>query len=320
MLDIQKDGVLSRSELRLAAEKLGLQWQAAPLLAVFDLLTLLKPMPKELFMQYMAQIDADPLGPYGKVLLNAPLFAQQNEQRSAKTAVHKFNKIDHSGNIDKVFKVLHQTAGMDCAYRYINLLNTLAVDRLDADETALLIIDPQKSFTQGVWMRSIGRQAEQDVAMLKLAFENSANLVNALGGKKVVMFTRCPFPPGSYGWDRRFAAILDADQPYFIKPGNSVLFPPSNGFIEQIECFLDNGIHTLVIGGCTLNSCVRVSSVEVQEFFKDRLQVVTDVSLCGARVSNYAPSATFGGLSAVESAIQQMTDAGVRAVRYVAWQ
>ena len=243
-----------------------------------------------------------------------------NELMSAKTAVHNLNKIDHSGNINKAFKILNHTAGAYCARRYADMLNTLAIDRLDADDTALLIIDPQKSFTQGVWMRSIGRQAQQDVAMLKLAFENSANLVNAFGGKKEVMFTRCPFPPGSYGWDRRFAEILDADQPYFIKPGNSVLFPPSNGFREQIERCLDNGIHTLVIGGCTLNSCVRVSSVEVQKYFQDRLQVVADVSLCGARVSNYAPSETFGGLSAVESAIRQMRDAGVRVVRYVAWQ
>jgi len=156
--------------------------------------------------------------------------------------------------------------------------------------------------------------------MLKLEFANSSNLVNALGGKKEVMFTRCPFPPGSYDWDNRFAAVLDADQPYFIKPGNSVLFPPFNGFREQIERCLDNGIHTLVIGGCTLNSCVRVSAMEVQEYFQGRLQVVADVSLCGARVSNYAPSATFGGLSAVESAIRQMTDAGVQAVRNVMWQ
>jgi len=252
--------------------------------------------------------------------LNAPHFTQQNELTSAETAVHNLNKIDHSGNIAKAFKVLAHTAGADCAHRYVEMLNTLPIDRLDADETALLIIDPQKSFTQGVWMRSIGSQAERDVAMLKQAFENSANLVNALGGKKEVMFTRCPFPPGSYGWDRSFAAILNADQPYFVKPGNSVLFPPFNGFREQIERCLDNGIHTLVIGGCTLNSCVRVSSVEVQQYFQNRLQVVADVSLCGARVSNYAPSATFGGVSAVESAIRQMTDAGVRAVRYVAWQ
>jgi len=156
--------------------------------------------------------------------------------------------------------------------------------------------------------------------MLKLAFEKSAELVEAGCGNLEVMFTRCPFPPGSYDWDSRFAAIPDAHHPYFIKPGNSVLFPPANGFRERIERCLDNGIRTFVIGGCTLNSCIRVSAVEVQEYFGDRLQVVADISLCGARVSNYAPSATFGGLSAVESAIRQMTAAGVRVVRYVVWR
>jgi hypothetical protein len=74
ILDIKKIGVLSRSELWLAAETLGWHWQAAPFLAVFDLLTLLKPISKVVFIQRMAQIDADPLGPYGKVLLICAAF------------------------------------------------------------------------------------------------------------------------------------------------------------------------------------------------------------------------------------------------------
>jgi hypothetical protein len=41
------------------------------------------------------------------------------------------------------------------------------------------------------------------------------------------MFTRCPFPPGSYDWDDRLAEIIDNKQLYFIKPGKSVLIPPS---------------------------------------------------------------------------------------------
>jgi len=33
-------------------------------------------------------------------------------------------------------------------------------------------------------------------------------------------------------WDDRLSAIIDRQQLYFIKPGNSVLFPPINGFRE----------------------------------------------------------------------------------------
>ena len=65
--------------LATSCRTLGWHWQAAPFLAIFDLLTLLKPISKDDFIQYMAQIDADPFGPFGKVLLNAPHFSKQNE-------------------------------------------------------------------------------------------------------------------------------------------------------------------------------------------------------------------------------------------------
>jgi hypothetical protein len=77
----------------------------------------------------------------------------------------------------------------------------------------------------------------------------------------------------------------------------------------------------LVIGGCTLNSCVRVSSIETLTHFKARgLRVCVDLSVCGARTRNFTPSPLYGGMSAVESAIHQMKDAGVRVVRNVLWE
>ena len=135
-----------------------------------------------------------------------------------------------------------------------------------------------------------------------------------------IMFTRCPFPPGSYDWDDSLVEILDSKQLYFIKPGNSVLFPTYNGFKEWMACCIDNRIKTLVIGGCTLNSCVRVSSIETLTRFKARdLRVFVDLSICGARTRNFMSSPLYGGMSAVESAIHQMTDAGVQVVRQVHW-
>jgi hypothetical protein len=74
------------------------------------------------------------------------------------------------------------------------------------------------------------------------------------------------------------------------------------------------------MGGCTFNSCVRVSSVEALQFFQGRdLQVVVDASLCGARTRNYLPSPLFDGRSSVEAAIREMTAAGVQVVQRVQW-
>ena len=135
------------------------------------------------------------------------------------------------------------------------------------------------------------------------------------------MFTRCPFPPGSYDWDDCLAEIIDNKQLYFIKPGNSVLIPPLNGFKEWVERCIECGKSTLVIGGCTLNSCVRVSSIETLRYFKSKnLRVVVDLSICGARTRNFLPSPLYNGLSAVESAVNQMAAAGVQVVRRIEWK
>ncbi len=74
------------------------------------------------------------------------------------------------------------------------------------------------------------------------------------------------------------------------------------------------------MGGCTLNSCLRVSAVETQRCFADRgLRVAVDLSLAGARASNYVRSELFEGMSAVESAVREMLAAGVRVAPQVAW-
>jgi hypothetical protein len=135
-----------------------------------------------------------------------------------------------------------------------------------------------------------------------------------------VMFTRCPFPPESYGWDERLEGILDAGQTYVIKPGNNVLMPTTNGFREWMGALIGKGITTLVMGGCTLNSCVRVSACAVRDAIPlEELEIVVDLSLCGARAGNYLNSPQFGGMSPVESAILQMKDAGVVVAESVEW-
>ena len=169
-------------------------------------------------------------------------------------------------------------------------------------------------------MKSIGHKAELEVKLIQLAFQKCAQFLNQNYRFIETMFTRCPFPPGSYDWDDALTGIIDTKQLYFIKPGNSVLYPPTNGFREWVANFINDGIKTLVLAGCTLNSCVRISSIETQKCFKDQgLQIVVDLSLAGARTSSFRPSSLYGGLSAVESAVQEMIDAGVRVTQHIRW-
>ena len=226
--------------------------------------------------------------------------------------------MDHPSDI---VPLLEHHAGSNTANGFRRLQETLETICINRDDAALLIIDPQRSFTKGVWMRSIGAGASIDITPIRFAFDNCVKLLKALYRKMEIMFTRCPFPPESYGWDDDIASILDDYQLYFIKPGNSVLFPPSNSFREWVKRCIDNGKSFLVIGGCTLNSCIRVSAIQIQQMFKETpLQVVVDLSLSGARLSNFEPSRQFGGVSAVESAVHQLKAAGVNVVQKITWE
>jgi hypothetical protein len=332
ILDLNKDDELSRSELHIAAKRLGWHWYEAPVFAVFDLLTILKPIQRVEFNAFMRKITEDPLGPYGKILLNAPHFSppigsknalhstQKHEEGSS--TLNKRQRVPPDDDIyDNWVSLLEDTAGTDAANDYQRLLNSLEKVHISVDNTALLLVDPQRSFTSGAWMRSIGSQAEVEVKPIQLAFNKCARLLNENYRRIVTMFSRCPFPPDSYGWDDRLAGIIDSRQLYFIKPGNSILFPSTNGFRQWVTRCINNGRKTLVMGGCTLNSCLRVSSIETQNLFNgDKLRVVVDLNLSGARTSNFIRSSMYGGLSAVEYAVREMKEAGVTVVRRVEWK
>ena len=331
-LDLNKDGRVSRSELHTAAERMGWHWQEAPIFALLDLLTISEPITQKQFSFYLQQIADDPMGPYGRVLLNAPDYLSASRPRrnqpfpqeragandiSNKHRRH-FEDNDFAG---KPNTSLEKRFGTEIANGYSSLLGTLDTYRTSTSDAALLIIDPQRSFTEGVWKQSIGIGAATDVEPIVIAFNNCARLFKLIYGRMEIMFTRCPFPPGSYDWDERLAGIIDSKQNYFIKPGNSVFFPPLNGFKDWLELCVSKGKGTLIIGGCTLNSCVRVSSIESANRLKNRnIRVVVDLSICGARLRNYLPSSLYEGVSAVESAIRQMTAADVQVVQRVEWQ
>jgi hypothetical protein len=308
---------------------MGWGWYEAPLFALLDLLTIPGPLSQKRFISYLDEINNDPLGPYGRVLQHAPLFDGPPAQRKLRYPLSAQPPADSRPPVQGA----SVSAGSDTLARTVDLgglvhevdltANRRRNDNLEAfscglDSMAVLLIDPQRSFTSGAWMESIGAQASADVGPIRQAFDNCAAFLHTYYRRLEIMFTRCPFPPVSYQWDAQLDKRVDPAQLYFLKPGNNVLFPPHNGYRDWITSCLRDGKHVLLVGGCTLNSCVRVSAIETQELFGERnLQVVVDLSLCGARLRNYKASPQFHGLSAVESAVRQMIAAGVKVVRKV---
>ena len=320
-------------ELHEAARRMGWHWREAPVFAVLDLFTAAKPMSRDNFIVFINQIIEDPYGPYGKVLLNLHPFL--SSIASKRTAISKErtadvrevnNKPYQTTSKDKICNdmsdLLKHTDNIGVADTYQKIIENMSIKPIEisSDDAALLIIDPQRSFTRGVWMKSIGSEAELEVKPIRFAFEKCAQFLNENLSFVETMFTRCPFPPDSYDWDDALVGIIDAGQLYFIKPGNSVLLPNTNGFREWVQGLMDDGKKILVMAGCTLNSCIRISSIDTHEYFKEgMLQVVVDLSLSGARAGSYMQSSLFGGVSAVESAVHEMTDAGVRVAQCVRW-
>ncbi|MEJ2202394.1 MAG: hypothetical protein P8X63_15465 [Desulfuromonadaceae bacterium] len=327
VLDLDGDGCLSRDELHRAASAFGWHWQQAPFFALMDYLTLCGPLAREEFVSCMSLIGEDPHGVYGRVLdgwaekimpLVTPLPKEVEEVCAAQQATDGKGGADPGGMV----ALLDEIVGDREACDYAALLETKEIGRLSVatEEGALLLVDPQRSFTEGAWMDSLGPIGYMEVMPISQAFDNCARLLRCLPRPLAVMFTRCPFPPDSYGWDARFDGILNDAQPYFIKPGNNVLSPPGNGFRLWVEGLLEQGRKRLVLGGCTLNSCVRVSAIEIQKHFRDReLEGVIDLNLCGARAGNYLKAEQFGGKSAVAAAVEEMFAHGVRVANGVEW-
>ena len=323
-LDLEGDGALSREELNTAAVHLGWHWREAPVFAVLDLLTVPRPIPKKTCIAYLEEMTQDPLGPYGRVLLHASHFSRFKTTKN--NFPQQYDPLEMGKGLkrpsgEKPWEILN-TVGQDAEKNCDEIAPHLEDMEISVHHGALLIIDPQQSFTEGVWMESIGPQGEEDVKPIHMAFQNCARLLREKkDGQPEIMFTRCPFPPDSYGWNDLLADMIDSRQLYFVKPGNSVLFPPTNGFREWVHRCIGRGKKLLVMGGCTINSCLRVSSIETQNCFRTQgLQVVVDLSLSGARARNFESSSEYGGLSAVVSAVRDMADAEVLVVRNVVWK
>jgi len=308
---------------------MGWGWPEAPLYALLDLLTISGPLSRRRFTSCLTQAANDPFGPYGEVLKNTIHFQSEALEHDhlrkcppGESPIGDAQKpskcISRPDVSSKQIKLLRHIAGNGTAEDYRVILDSLPRVTFDASKTALLVLDPQYAFTKGVWKQSIGPRGDSDVTMIAQAFESCSNLLSRKYGSMEIMFTRCPFPPESYDWDTSLKGIVAERHPYFIKPGNSVLFPPTNGFREWLSRCRRKGVENLVFGGCTLNSCVRVSAIEVrQNRISDFLRVVVDLRRSAARARNYRRSPRHSGQTAVERAVRQMEDAGVEVVSQV---
>jgi hypothetical protein len=317
-LDRDKDGEISMQDIHESAIKMCWGWYEAPLFASLDLMSLWKPISREEFFDFLNLCSKDSMGVYGKALLKLPYYKSgffSGDYVKKTISTHKKKK----DSPKKIHSSEESDLSIEDQKRYREFLKNKTLPYRDVfspensfNDTSVLFIDPQRSFTRGAWMESIGRQGEIEVSPIRQAFENCANFLHMYYHKLEVMFTRCPFPPDSYSWDDVIANEISKNHPYFIKPGNSVLIPPSNGFREWVTSLLERGKKKLIIGGCTLTSCVRVSSVETYKAFSESgLQVIVDLNLSGARLSNYSISPLFDGLSPVEAAVREMCDVGI---------
>jgi nicotinamidase-related amidase len=196
-------------------------------------------------------------------------------------------------------------------------------------EVAVLLIDWQRAFLDGVWAQEFGLE---QVGPIVTAATNTAEIFDrGILAPLPIIATRCYLvPPDSEPPKFLYADV--APLPWVWKPTMNVM--QADGFAEWMDGRLQHGARVLVIGGCTTTSCVRVSSQAVQRAYAARgLQVVVDLSLCGARTNGHDPlcaaedtvlAETYGidvaGRSAVDLAVLQMRRTGVLVVpRWAGW-
>jgi len=142
-----------------------------------------------------------------------------------------------------------------------------------------------------------------EVQPLHLAFDRVAALLPKLSTDVHVLVTQCLFPT-AYDFalyppvNDALAARDETTIKRVIKPGNSIL--QARGAPQWFDEFVassNDGVPTVVFGGCTLTSCVRVSALDLCKRYTDklsklstsprRLNVCVDLNLCAARASNY---------------------------------
>jgi hypothetical protein len=205
---------------------------------------------------------------------------------------------------------------------------------------ALILIDPQNGFiNDGYWSRMfpIGQsipilEAFNRIALFLHSIPNPHSIPILISETGFSSRDRQIFEPiANELSQRKFLSITRIYKPHT----NLSICPGVRQWLsEQLEAKLD-----IVIGGCTITSCIRDSSIQMKKLFP-QLNLFVDQNLCAARKDNYVQRCekclekymidgslsiqeceiccrkdlTEQMISPVELAYQQMKDAGVNIV------
>ncbi|XP_069101270.1 uncharacterized protein [Argopecten irradians] len=147
---------------------------------------------------------------------------------------------------------------------------------------AVILIDLQHSFVLGSWCRGVA------VENIQKSFEECEKLVKSFLPNIPVLLTQCPFLNPQ---DRAFYSSVkglfeERNYPVVYKYGTNIM--EAEGAESWVRSMIERQVDTIVIGGCTTTSCVRVSSVALRRHFKHApVQFIVDLTMCGARDDNY---------------------------------
>eukprot|EP00899_Mesostigma_viride_P024168 jgi/Mesvir1/4936/Mv15926-RA.1 len=149
----------------------------------------------------------------------------------------------------------------------------------------LLLIDLQSYFTSGSWACHFGLEEVGPISDCFDTFRSIASKVDLHAKFDEVAITKCGWNTYDLPLDERVRPFLE-QATCFHKPDTNIVDNPT--FVEWMDSRIQGrDVSTLVIGGCTVTSCVRVSSIAIKRYWQDRLNVIVDMSICGARSSNY---------------------------------
>jgi hypothetical protein len=152
---------------------------------------------------------------------------------------------------------------------------------------ALILIDPQNGFiNDGYWSRMF--PIGQSIPILE-AFNRIVLFLRSISNPHSI-----PILISETGFSNHDRQIFEAisnelSQGEFLsitrtfKPHTNLSICPGvrQWLYEQLEAKLD-----IVIGGCTITSCIRDSSIQMKKMFP-QLNFFVDQNLCGARKDNY---------------------------------
>lgn len=152
---------------------------------------------------------------------------------------------------------------------------------------ALILIDPQNGFiNDGCWSRMF---SDGQTTSILESFHHIVLFLHSIPNPNSIpiLISKTGFsshdreifgPIASELSQRGFPSITHTYKPHT----NLSICPGVYEWLkEQLDAKLD-----IVIGGCTITSCIRDSSIQIKKMFP-KLNIFIDKNLCGARKDNY---------------------------------